>query len=72
MVGVTLVKLDLENFAAASRRCTGGMTKYRKGPQKTHKEPQMSVTQDHRIGNHEKTARLQQFCLSFKIILFIF
>jgi len=50
-----------------------GMTKYRKGPQRTtkdHKGPQRSITQDH---NHEKTARLATILFNLKkIILFIF
>ena len=57
------------------------MTKYRKGPQrstkdpqKTHKGPQRSITQDHRgSDNHEKTARLATILFNFLIIiLFIF
>jgi len=53
-----------------------GMTKYRKGPQrtvkehkgpqKTHKGPQRSITQDHRgRDNHEKTARLATILFNF-------
>ena len=52
----------------------GGMTKYRKGPQrtakdpqKTHKGPQRSITQDHRgSAIMRELPNLQQFCLIFK------
>ena len=52
----------------------GGMTKYRKAPQRTHKGPQRSITQDHRGSPiMRELPDLQQFCLIFKkIILFIF
>ena len=54
-----------------------GITKYRKGqqrsikdrkgPQRTHKEPQRSITQDHRRSAiMRKLPDLQQFCLIFK------
>jgi len=40
------------------------MTKYRKGPQKTHKGPQRSITQDHRgSAIMRELPNLQQFCL---------
>ena len=52
-----------------------GMTKYRKGPQRTAKE---HYTGPQRIGNHERTARLatilfnlkKLFCLFFVILYF--
>jgi len=41
-----------------------GMTKYRKGQQKTHKGPQRSITQDHRgSAIMRELPDLQQFCL---------
>jgi len=40
-----------------------GMTKYCKGPQRTTKDPQRSITQDH---NHEKTARLATILFNLK------
>jgi len=47
-----------------------GMTKYRKGPQRTAKE---QYTGPQRIGNHERTARLATILFNLKkIILFIF
>ena len=49
------------------------MTKYRKGPQKTHKGPTKEhYTGPQRIGNHEKTVILTTILCNFKIILFIF
>ena len=55
-----------------------GMTKYRKGPQrtakdpqKTHKGPQRSITQDHRESAiMRELPDLQQFCLIFFFKLF--
>jgi len=57
-----------------------GMTKYRKGPQRTtkdHKGPQRTAKEHYtgpqRIGNHERTARLATSLFNFKkIILLIF
>ena len=55
-----------------------GMTKYRKGPQRTHKGPQRTTkehyTRPQRIGNHEKTARLAKIsCIfSFELLYFYF
>ena len=53
-----------------------GMTKYRKGPQRTAKE---HYTGPQRIGNHERTTRLATilfnlkkiFCLFFVILYFL-
>ena len=50
-----------------------GMTKYRKGPQRTHKRPTKDpqrtakehYTGPQRIGNHEKTARLATILFNF-------
>jgi len=54
-----------------------GMTKYRKGPQRTAKDPQRTAKEQYtgpqRIGNHERTARLATILFNLKkIILFIF
>ena len=64
-----------------------GMTKYRKGPQrtakdpqrtakdpqKTHKGPQRSITQDHRgSAIMRELPDLQQFCLIFKKLFCLF
>jgi len=47
-----------------------GMTKYRKGPQRTAKE---HYTGPQRIGNYERTAKLATILFNLKkIILFIF
>ena len=44
-----------------------GMTKYRKGAQRTARDLQRSITQDHRgSAIMRKLPDLQQFCLIFK------
>ena len=60
----------LQCFDAVGWVAGRGMTKYRKGPQRTAKE---HYTGPQRIGNHERTARLATILFNFlKIILFIF
>jgi len=56
-----------------SSAVTLGMAKYRNGPQRTHRGPQMSITQDHRgSAIMRKLLDLQQFCVIFKLFCLFF
>ena len=53
-----------------------GMTKYRKGAQRTTKDPQRTAKQHYtgpqRIGNHEKTAKLATILFNFLKLFCLF
>ena len=52
------------------------MTKYRKGPQRTAKDPQKTAKEQYtgpqRIGNHERTARLATILFNLKKLFCLF